>query len=188
MKRKASILYAWFIRSILFFFPDVPILMQLRGYLYSFAMRRCGKNFQVAHSAILNSISNLESGDNVYIANGATLLCGGCIELSDNILIGPGVIISSDNHQFSNIDGYRTSPVKFAKVVIGEGSWLCANSVVTAGSNFPPFSILTPASVFTKNINYGYDLQGIFAGNPAYRTKEHKPKKDYENQHSNTMF
>lgn len=167
MKRKFSIVFAWFVRSLFFFVPDVPIFMRMRGFAYGMVMKSAGRNFQVAHSATLNSISELSVGSNVYIANGVSLLCGGGVQIGDNSLIGPGVVVSSDNHQFRPQDGYRFAPVKFARVEIGEGAWLCANSVVAAGARLPPFSVLAPVSVLTKGSTKDGALAGVYFGNPA---------------------
>lgn len=167
MKRKFSILFAWLVRSSLFFFPDIPLFMRIRGFMYGLAMKASGRNFQVTHSAVLNSISELAVGSNVYVANGVSLLCGGGVRVGDNTLIGPGVVVSSDNHQFRSEDGYRFAPVKFERVEIGEGAWLCANSVVTAGARLPSYSVLAPVSVLTKKSTVTGDISGVYFGNPA---------------------
>ena len=139
--------------------------MRLRGRLYSFVMKRSGSNFQVSHSAILNSISELAVGDNVYIANGSSLLCGGGIIVLDNVLIGPGVVVSSDNHTFEGDTGYRFGKVVFGEVIIGQGSWICANSVITKGACFPEFSILGPCSVYNQKLQG--NKPSLYSGIPA---------------------
>jgi len=165
MKRKLSILYAWLVRTLTFFLPDISLFMRLRGGLYSFVMKSAGTNFQVAHSAILNSISELSVGNNVYIANGSSLLCGGGIIVSDNVLFGPGVVISSNNHTFEDETGYRFGKAVFGGVIIGRGSWICANSVITKGACFPEFSILGPCSVY--NQKQQGNNSSLYSGIPA---------------------
>jgi len=165
MKRKFSIVYAWAVRVLTFFLPDIPLFMAFRGRLYSFVMASAGSNFQVTHSAILNSISELSVGKNVYFANGVSLLCGGGVFVDDDVLVGPGVVISSDNHTFEQDYGYRFGAIELGRVEVGRGSWLCANSVVVRGSCIPPRSVLGPCSVFTSSTLVSGE--GIYSGNPA---------------------
>ncbi|MEZ9622787.1 acyltransferase [Vibrio sp. 10N.261.55.F6] len=171
MNRKLSILYAYIVRLITYFLPDIPFFMRLRGGLYSLAMPQCGKNFQVAHSSILNSISELKIQDNVYLANNTSLLCGGGIKIESNVIIGPGSVISSNNHTFMSDSGFRFGAVNKGEVTIGSGSWICANSVITKGASFPPNSILAPCSVYGAKKN---EESGIFSGSPACYVRDIK--------------
>ena len=167
MKRKVSIIYSWIIRSVLFFAPDLPFIMRFRGFLYGFMMLHKGKNFQVAHSVILNSISNLYVGDNVYIANNVVLFSAGSVHIESNVIIAPGVLISSNNHTYHPLSGFRFNPVDFESVQIGFGSWVCANAVLTKGSFLPPHSVLSPCSVLNRHVNHPKDSHGLYSGNPA---------------------
>lgn len=165
MVRKLSIIYAWFIRTTLFFLPDIPSVMRFRGFLYGVMLKGRGRNFQVAHSAILNSLSQLVVGDNVYFANGVSIFCGGGVYIGSDVLVGPSVTISSNNHTFEARNGYRFGAVKFRPVHIGSGSWLCANSVISAGSIFPNYSVLAPCSVF--HFNDSQVERSLYSGVPA---------------------
>lgn len=94
MKHKLSLIYAWSVRTLFFFLPDFPLFMRFRGWLYGVGMEKCGRNFQVAHSAVLNSLDRIKVGDNVYIANFCSLIPNGLIEIGSNTLFGPGVVVS----------------------------------------------------------------------------------------------
>ena len=50
MKHRLLLLYSWLVKTVLFFFPDVPLIMRFRGFLYGLGMPSCGSNFQVAHN------------------------------------------------------------------------------------------------------------------------------------------
>ena len=86
MKHKVLLVYSWFVRTVLFFLPDFPLFMRFRGWLYGLGMKKCGKDFQVTHSAVLNTIDMIVVGDNVYIANFCSLIANGVIEIGDNVL------------------------------------------------------------------------------------------------------
>ena len=170
IKRKSSILFAWLVRSITFFMPDIPIFMRLRGFLYGFLMNKSGINFQVAHSAILNSISSLSVGNNVYIANNCTLFCGGGVIIGNNVIIAPNVVVSSNNHSFDNLTGYRFGKADFSPVNINKNSWICANVTITGGSTVPSYCIVGPGSTFIKSS--GYRRNALYSGVPAKVIKE----------------
>src|SRR5690606_21976812 len=99
MKLKISILYSWFIKSTTYFLPNHPLFMRFRGFLYSIMMKKCGKDFQVASSVTINSLTGLEVGNNVYIAHNNVII-GTQVIIGDEVIIGPNCIISSGNHGF----------------------------------------------------------------------------------------
>lgn len=171
MKHKISIIYSWFVRTITFFLPNIPILMRFRGSLYSLLIPNCGKNFQITSSAYINSLSGLNIGNNVYIAHN-TVLIGTNISIGDNVLIGPNSVISSGNHVFSNDSFYNKKSNK-GTVIIGKGSWIGANCSILANSTLPEKSILAAGSVLTKKFT---DEYSIYAGTPAKYIKKHTTK------------
>lgn len=168
MKHKALLIYTWLVKIILFALPDMPIIMRFRGWLYSLGMRHCGKNFQVAHNVILNSLEGLSAEDNVYLAMGCVLLAGGDIHLGKDVMFGPLCVVSSGNHTFSD-GSYRYGKSSSSAVLIGDGSWIAANCTVLAGTKFPEQSILAAGSVATHKLpNMG---KGIYGGSPAHFIK-----------------
>lgn len=62
MKHKLLLAYSWFVRTILFFLPDMPLVMRFRGFLYGLGMAKRGKNIQVTHDAILRDLENMSLG------------------------------------------------------------------------------------------------------------------------------
>lgn len=162
MKLKISILYSWFIKSITYFLPNHPIFMRLRGFLYSFMMKKCGKDFQVASSVTINSLSGLEVGSNVYIAHNNVII-GTKIKIKDEVIIGPNCIISSGNHVF---DGYsfRYGKGSTKAVIIEKGSWVAGNCSVIGGAILPKQSILAAGAVLNKQMT---EEKSIYGGIPA---------------------
>lgn len=164
MKHKVLLVYSWFVRTVLFFLPDFPLFMRFRGWLYGLGMKKCGKNFQVTHSSVLNTIDMIVVGDNVYIANFCSLIANGVIEIGDNVLFGPGVVVSSGNHKYINGQSVKESDQK--DVMIGKNSWLAANCIVVGGAKLPESSILAANSVLTSKLNETIS-GGLYGGTPA---------------------
>lgn len=170
MKHKYLILYSWFIRTMFYFLPDAPVFMRFRGWLYSFGMRDCGKNFQVTHSAILNGLDKLSVGDNVYIANFGNLICNKSVTIGDNVLFGPSVVLSDGNHVFDGHD--FCSKVYHKEINIGSGSWIASHVTILSGSNIPEFSLIAAGAIVSAKSCNG-ELYAIYGGVPAKFIKKH---------------
>lgn len=167
MKNKFSIIYSWFVRLITYFLPNHPILMRFRGWLYSFMMKECGKNFQVTSSAMLVSLSGLSVGDNVFIAHNCVFI-GTNIIIGNNVLFGPNCTISSGNHTYQN-GSYRFGKITSGNVNIEDGSWISSNCAIISGAVLPKYSILAAGAVLNKSFVVSNSLYG---GVPAKLIKE----------------
>ena len=162
MKHKISILYSWFVRSLTYFLPNIPVFMRFRGFLYALMMKKCGKNFQVTSSTIINSLAGFEVGDNVYIGPN-TVIIAIDIKIENEVLIGPNCVISGGNHTFLG-KSFRFGKSERGTVLISEGSWIAGNCTITSNSILPPRSILAAGAVLTKKFT---ESDSIFAGTPA---------------------
>lgn len=160
MKHKLTLLYYWLVRAMLFFFPDVPFIMRLRGWLYSLCMLHAGKNFQVAHNVIIVSAEGLSVGDNVYFAYGCVLIADKNVTIGNDVMFGPLCLLVCGNHTLRN-GSYRWSKDEYKPIVIGNGSWIGGSCVVLPGANLPPGSVLAANSTLTKD--YSKDHSGVYA-------------------------
>ncbi|OUS18350.1 hypothetical protein A9Q88_00755 [Gammaproteobacteria bacterium 50_400_T64] len=167
MTHKILLIYTWFVRSLLFFAPDQPNIMRIRGWLYSLAMEDCGFDFQVAHSATLLSLEKLNVGDNVYIANNTSIFSNGGLTIEDGVLIAPGCVISTSNHTLEK-GGFRFGKREEKPVFIGAGSWVAANCTIVAGARLPKQSMLAANSCLTRQF---YKDCYMYAGVPANEVK-----------------
>ena len=127
-----------------------------------------GVNVSVWDHIQIDSPSKLSIGDNVSLNRGCVLHAGGCIEIGNNVLIGPGVIIYSQNHSYSDLSrkimdqGYVTK-----KVTISDNVWIGANAIILPGVIIGEGSIIAAGSVVTKDVISNV----IVAGNPAVFVK-----------------
>jgi len=126
-------------------------------------MGECGKNFQVASTVILNSLSGMRVGNNVYIAPNNVFVVTN-ISIGDDVILGPGSVYSGGNHQFDG-NSFRRLPSKSeGPIMLGQGSWVAANCTITSGAALPNFSILAAGAVLTKAMT---DEKSIYGGIPA---------------------
>ncbi len=163
MKHKLLLLYSWLIRSLFYFFPDMPLFMRFRGKLYGLGMKKCGCNFQVTHNAIIRCLENMEIGNDIYFANNVLILAKNRLQIEDEVMLGPNVVVVNGNHALKNFS-YRYSSAPNTPIKIGFGSWVAANSVIVSGGELPPSSLLAANSVLNKK----YVEQGVvLGGTPA---------------------
>lgn len=168
MKHKFLLIYSWFVYTFLFFLPDIPILMRFRGWLYGLGMKRCGKDFQVAHDATIKVLQCFEVGDHVYLANNVEVLAGGGIIIEDEVMIGPQVVFSSNDHSQKNAS-FRYGDRILGEIRIQRGAWVGAHCTILKNSLLSSQSILGAGSVLNKKMEQPHSL---YAGVPAKFVKE----------------
>lgn len=161
---KIKLIYTWLVHAFMFLLPDVPIIMRLRGFFYSLAMKKCGRNFQVCHSTLLNTLEMISVGNNVYIANYSSLLANGEIIIGDNVLIGPNVVVSSGNHIVQN--GVLLKESSKRAVLIGDNCWISANCTIVGGGQIPAGTILAAGAVWVGAVK-NPEPDCIYGGVPA---------------------
>lgn len=130
--------------------------------------------FEIGHhstiedfSFVNNAMGAVKIGNWVFI--GASNVIIGPVTLHDHIMTAQNVVISGLNHGMT--DGsvaYRYQPCTVAAITIGEGCWIGANAVITAGVQIGAFSVVAAGSVVTKDVP-AYAMVG---GNPARLLKQ----------------
>lgn len=167
MKHKALLLYSWFIRTALFFLPDIPIIMRLRGYLYSFFIKNKAPNFQVAASSTLKGLENISIGANCFCASNTIIDASVSITLEKDVMIGYSSILVTGNHSLQS-GSYRYGPPNRSPIIIRSGSWIGANCVILAGAVIPQSSCIAAGTVVTKKLIE----PGIYYRNSPLKHKE----------------
>lgn len=169
MKHKFLLLYSWFVRVTLFFFPDIPLVMRFRGFLYGVFMNDCGKNFQVAHNVILNTLENIIIGNNVYIAPNSMIMAGSKknIIFKDNILIGPYTIIINCNHTYID-KSVRFGGTKCEDILIYNEVWISSHCIILGGSVINNNTIIAANSMVNKPLQ----KCSIYGGSPVRFIKD----------------
>lgn len=155
---------------MLFFWPDIPVFMRFRGWLYGLGMAHCGKNFQVTHNVAINTLGSFTIGDNVRLGifsrlNGSAK--GNCV-IEDEVIIGQGTMISCGNHVFNgrNFRDAKHDESEPTKTInIGRGSWIGSNCTIIAGAAVPAHSVVAAQSCVTPKMEQ--KEYGIYGGVPA---------------------
>lgn len=159
---KFSIIYSWAVRILMRVFPDIPLIMRFRGFLYSFMMKSCGSNFQVSSTSYINSLKGLSVGNDVYLAHNVIIL-GKEITIENEVMVGPNTVVVSGNHSFSG-KSFRFGESISKPIIIKEGAWVATNCSILSGSVLPCCSILAAGSVLTKEFT---EEKSLYGGSPA---------------------
>lgn len=160
---KKNLRYAWPLHAVLWLtncLPDNVVFLRLRGFLASFFFKKCGRDLRLGRDITFYDSSNITIGNNVYIARGNWFSAGGSITIGDEVIFGPLSVIAAANH--TKADGsYRYGPPVCKPIVIGRGSWIAGNCTITAGSVIGEGSLIAANSVVSRVVPDGVMYGGI---------------------------
>jgi len=110
---------------------------------------------------------SLEFGDRVFVGNGCTFSVAKQISVGSDCLIAAGVRVhDNDGHPLDaarRIAGDPLTPEETAPVVIEDGVWVGADSVILKGVRIGRHSVVGAGSIVTGDI----PPDSLAAGNPA---------------------
>jgi maltose O-acetyltransferase len=147
--------YDWPLHFVLLltnWLPDNVVLIRLRGFLARPFLGVCGPDLRLGRNISFYNPSKINIGAHVYIAYGSIFLAGNeCITVKDEVVIGPYCVLASENHTRQD-SSFRYGVLEAAPITIGQGSWLGAHVVVTAGSEIGRGSSIAAGAVVTGDI------------------------------------
>lgn len=154
----------WYFVNVIFFRNPLNPSITLKIRLLRLFGANVGKNVTIKPSVnikypwLLNIGNNVWIGENVWIDNLAQVV------INDNVCLSQESMILCGNHDYTK----STFDLIVRKIVLEEGCWIGAKSIVCPGVICKSHSILTAGSVATK------DLQSycIYQGNPATKIRE----------------
>ena len=180
------IYYFWFLRVINVFnlsFHNIKYGKNfiLRGQinLYGEGKIVIGDNVTLNSNIVFNPIGGISGisfhaaegsiisiGNNVGISNSALVSQGPGIEIEDDVMIGGSCkIYDTDFHSITYAERiqYPDPGIKMGKVVIKQGAFIGAHSIILKGVTIGRYSVVGAGSVVTKDV----PDNEIWAGNPA---------------------
>ena len=115
-----------------------------------------GKGFRARNNVEINVRRNakLVVGNNVFINSGCIITVREFVEIQNNVVLGPNVMIFDHDHLISEAiiheNQFSCSPI-----VIGEGSWIGAGSVILRGSKIGKNCVIGAGSVIKGEYQNG---------------------------------
>jgi acetyltransferase-like isoleucine patch superfamily enzyme len=130
-------------------------LLRLRGF-------QIGNNVRVV-SSVKIKLKHLSVGDNTFIGH-ETLIIGGdvLVQIGQNVDIAPRCVIVTGTHEIGD-STHRAGKGKSLNIIIGDGTWIGANSTILGGVCIGQGCIIAAGSLVCENI----DNNCLVAGVPA---------------------
>lgn len=145
---------------------------RVKSFVFRYSFASCGSHFKIYGNPVILNPEKIYVGNHVTINNGVQLCPRGKIIISDYVTMSRGSQITAgqlDLNQWSN-DRFKDKIHVAGDVFIGEGTWLCINSVVLPGVRITGKGVVVAAgAVVADDIDEDYIIVG---GVPARKIKK----------------
>lgn len=168
---------ASFIKLLIWYFINALIVraswnpfMKIKIILLTWFGAKIGKNCIIKNNVNIKFPWKLSIGNNVWLGENCWIDNLDYVKIGNDVCISQGALLLTGNHDYtkSSFD-YRNAPI-----ILEEGVWIGAKTVVCPGVRAFSHSILTVGSVATKDM----EAWGIYQGNPAIKIKNRKIKNE----------
>ena len=150
-----------------------PLIPESRGwgfkrFMLKLAGAKIGRNVKISSSLKVYGAGTSEVGDNTWIGYQTLIVASSSVVIGANCDIAPRVYIGTGTHLIDvNSDHIAAKDISM-DVCIGNGCWLCTNSVILPGVKIGKKSVVAAGAVVTKTFN---DNNILIAGVPAEKKK-----------------
>lgn len=113
-------------------------------------------------STINNGVGDVIIGNKTFIGMSNVII--GPVTIGDNVIFAQNIVVSGLNHGYENVNMPPYLQKTSCKpIFIGDGVWIGANCVITAGTTIGKHCVIGAGSVVTKDVpDYS-----VAVGNPA---------------------
>lgn len=157
--------------SALWYFINIIILLNpfnpfsnIKIYILRLFGAKIGKGVVIKPSINIKYPWKLNIGNHVWIGENVWIDNLAEVSIADNVCISQGAMLLTGNHNYK----LSTFDLIIGEIVLEEGVWIGAKSVVCPGVKCASHSVLTVGSIATKNL----EPYTIYQGNPAIKLKE----------------
>lgn len=154
----------WYFVNIIFFKNAYNPFSKLKVVLLKMFGAKVGTGTNIKPSVNIKYPWRLKIGNYVWIGENVWIDNLDDVEIGDNCCISQGAMLLCGNHNYK----LETFDLITGKIILEEGVWIGAKSVICPGVTCFSHSVLTVNSVATKDL----EKYSIFQGNPAVKIKE----------------
>jgi putative colanic acid biosynthesis acetyltransferase WcaF len=151
--------FLWYISNFIFFKTLIPYPYKLKVFILKFFGAKVGESVVIKPDVNIKFPWFLEIGDNVWIGESVWIDNLTWVKIGNNVCISQGAYICTGNHNYKK----ESFDLIVKPVIIEDGVWIGAKSVVCPGITIASHSILVAGGVLTKNTQ----PYSIYKGNPA---------------------
>lgn len=158
----------WYFVNVLLVRVSWNPLMRIKVCLLKMFGAKIGKGLVIKNNVRIKSPWNLTIGDNCWLGECCWIDNLDRVSIGNDVCISQGALLLTGNHDYTN----STMPYRNAPIVVEDGAWVGAKTVVCPGVIVGEGAILTVGSVATKDL----EPWMIYQGNPAVKIRERKLK------------
>jgi len=149
----------WIITSLLLFQLCPLPFFNFKCFVLRLFGAKIGRGVVIKSQVKITFPWKLTLGDHIWLGEECWLLNLDHITVADNVCISQGAFLCTGNHNYKS----PTFDLIVKPILIEEGAWIGANSLVGPGVKVGSHAVLTAGSVATANL----EPFGIYRGNPA---------------------
>ncbi|WP_299099047.1 WcaF family extracellular polysaccharide biosynthesis acetyltransferase [uncultured Winogradskyella sp.] len=156
----------WYVISWLFFEGGWNISSGLKIFWLKCFGAKIGKGVIIKPKITIKYPWKLLVGDHCWIGESVWIDNLDQVTIESNVCISQGALLICGNHNYKtpNFDLF------VAPIVLKEGCWVGAKSIVSPGVTLESHAVLSLGSVATQDL----EAFGIYSGNPAKKVKTRK--------------
>jgi putative colanic acid biosynthesis acetyltransferase WcaF len=156
----------WYFISVIIFENGFFPISKLKVYILKLYGAKIGDNCVLKPSLKIKYPWKLQLGNNVWLGEQVWIDNLDFVLIGSNVCVSQGSYLLTGSHNMYSISfDLITKPI-----LIDEGVWICAKSIILPGIHCKSHSVLAAGSVAKSDLDYN----GIYLGNPAILIKKRK--------------
>ncbi len=154
----------WFYVNALFLKTSLVPISGFKVFLLRSFGAKIGKGVTIKPNVNVKYPWHLTIGDNTWIGENVWIDCLVSITIGSNVCLSQGAVLLTGNHNYKKTSFNLIT----GSIVLEDGVWIGACSIVNAGVRAASHAVLTTGSVASKNL----EVYSIYQGNPAVKVRE----------------
>ena len=154
----------WYFINLIFFNSGFFPFYKIKTVILKLFGAQIGKNVLIKPNVNIKYPWKLTIGNNVWIGEKVWIDNLDWVRIGDNVCISQGALLLCGNHDYKK----STFDLIIKPIIIEEGVWIGAKSIVTGGVIAHSHAISTVNAIITKNM----EANSIYSGNPAVKVKD----------------
>jgi putative colanic acid biosynthesis acetyltransferase WcaF len=156
--------FIWYLINIIFLKNPLNPSSAIKVFVLKLFGAKIGKGVVIKPSINIKYPWKLIVGNHVWIGENVWIDNLAEVYIADNVCISQGAMLLTGNHNYK----LSTFDLIIGEIILEEGVWIGAKSVVCPGVKCESHSVLTVGSIATKSL----EPYTIYQGNPAIKIKE----------------
>jgi putative colanic acid biosynthesis acetyltransferase WcaF len=149
----------WYIFNYFIFYSSIPWPYSFKRNLLRLFGAKVGKGVVIKTRIRIKNPWRLVIGDHCWLGEDVWIDNLENVEIGSNVCISQGAMLLTGNHDYT----VSNFPFRLGKIILEDGVWIGAKSIVCPGVTCRSHSILAVNSVANKEL----ESMKIYAGNPA---------------------